>query len=503
MGIGTIPGTDASKSVMRVPMVSGDRVIGVINVENHERENAFGEAAARLLTTVAASLGVALENARLFDETQRLLKETEQRNAELAVITSIQQSVGAALGFQAIVDVVGDKLREVFKTGDISINWWEEETDRWTSLYTFEHGVRLHQEPIVPLPGDWWHGFLREKRVLVYNSVEQQIAENCPVLPGTDRARSIVAVPMLVGDRILGGVGLENHQCDNAFGPAEIRLLETITASMSVALENARLFAQAQTRAQELATVNTVSQQLAGKRDVDALIEVVGEQVRGVFRADLAYVALYDRASNLINFPYHYGEMVESRPYGEGLTSKIIGTGRALKLDFDVEQQTKQLGTRRMGKEALSYLGVPIMVGGRCDGVLSVQSTQREGAYDDADQRLLETIAANVGIALENARLFDENKEARAAAESANEAKSSFNDLRAALAANDAATFRRAAHTLKSNGNTFGALTFATQARALELAGLGNVKEGGTKPLDDLDAEFARVAAALAALRYA
>ena len=58
-------------------------------------------------------MGVALENARLFDETQRLLKETEQRNAELAVINSIQQGIARSLSFQAIVELVGDKLREV------------------------------------------------------------------------------------------------------------------------------------------------------------------------------------------------------------------------------------------------------------------------------------------------------------------------------------------------------------------------------------------------------
>ena len=83
------------------------------------------------------------------------------------------------------------------------------------------------------------------------------------------------------------------------------------------------------------------------------------------------------------------------------------------------------------------------------------------------------------------------------------EAPGMLNDLRAALAANDAATFKRAAHTLKSNGNTFGALNFAAQARALELAGVGSVREGGTQPLDELDAEYARVAAALSAMRYA
>ena len=100
---------------MSVPIIGSDRVIGGITVESFEREYAFGDSDVRLLTTIASSMGVALENARLFDETQRLLKETEQRAAELAVINSIQQGMAAELDFQAIVDLVGDKLREVFE----------------------------------------------------------------------------------------------------------------------------------------------------------------------------------------------------------------------------------------------------------------------------------------------------------------------------------------------------------------------------------------------------
>ena len=77
---------------------------------------------------------------------------SEARNAELAVINSIQQAVGAELDFQAIVDLVGDKLREVFATGDIGIRWWDENTELWHGLYDFEHGVRLHMAPRRP-PG--------------------------------------------------------------------------------------------------------------------------------------------------------------------------------------------------------------------------------------------------------------------------------------------------------------------------------------------------------------
>ena len=90
-------------------------------------------------------MGVALENARLFDETQRLLKETEQRAAELAVINSIQQGMAAELDFQAIVDLVGDKLREVSATrGDIGIRWYDPKTKLVHYLYEYEHGERLH-----------------------------------------------------------------------------------------------------------------------------------------------------------------------------------------------------------------------------------------------------------------------------------------------------------------------------------------------------------------------
>ena len=101
----------------------------------------------RLLQTVAASMGVALENARLFDETQRLLKETEQRAAELAVINSIQQGMAAELDFQAIFDLVGDKLREVLHTGDIGIRWYDEKTELVHYLYEYEHGERLDVPP--------------------------------------------------------------------------------------------------------------------------------------------------------------------------------------------------------------------------------------------------------------------------------------------------------------------------------------------------------------------
>ena len=83
------------------------------------------------------------------------------------------------------------------------------------------------------------------------------------------------------------------------------------------------------------------------------------------------------------------------------------------------------------------------------------------------------------------------------------EAPVMLDDLRRALAANDSDKFRRTAHSLKSNSNTFGALSLAAMARDLEITGLAAVLARGGRPLDELAAEYSRVAAALKALRHA
>ena len=75
MGIQIFPGTDSSISSLNVPIIGSDRVIGAILVEDYEREYAYNESDVRLIQTVAGSMGVALENARLVDETQRRARE--------------------------------------------------------------------------------------------------------------------------------------------------------------------------------------------------------------------------------------------------------------------------------------------------------------------------------------------------------------------------------------------------------------------------------------------
>ena len=75
-------------------------------------------------------MGVALENARLFAETKRLLAETDQRAAELAVINEIGTALAQQLDFEAICEVVGERVRSIFRSPSVAIVMWDARDER-------------------------------------------------------------------------------------------------------------------------------------------------------------------------------------------------------------------------------------------------------------------------------------------------------------------------------------------------------------------------------------
>src|SRR5439155_16652872 len=146
------------------------------------------------------------------DETQRLLKETEQRNAELAVINSIQQGVAGSLDFQGIVDLVGDKLREVLRTENIGIRWRDPKTKLVQYLYEFERGRRIFPEAHPVRAGGPGARMEATHQPVVYNTRAAMAADGLGNIEGTDSSLSCVFVPILGGDRYLGGIVVEDYE---------------------------------------------------------------------------------------------------------------------------------------------------------------------------------------------------------------------------------------------------------------------------------------------------
>ena len=139
---GVIAG-ESTKSLLFVPLVSGGKATGVISLQNVDREHAFAESDKQLLETLAGSLSVALENARL-------VHETRQRNAELALINGVQDAIAGELDDQAIYDAVGDRIQEIFDSQVVDIRTLDEATGLMHYPYMVERGKRLEAEPSAP-----------------------------------------------------------------------------------------------------------------------------------------------------------------------------------------------------------------------------------------------------------------------------------------------------------------------------------------------------------------
>ena len=401
---------EPAKAVLVAPLIVGDDARGRISLQNLDQEEAFSEADVRLLTTLASSLAVALENARLFDETRRLLSETNERAAELALINDVQRGLSEQLDMQTMYDLVGDKIQEIFDAQIVDIAILNEETGLLDFRYTIERGVRF---PNIQVP-------LRSFRKTVVETgrplrvgeaaLRDEVASGRIQIVQGELPKSVLLVPLVVGSRARGTISLQNLDRDQAFSDSDEELLTTLASSLSVALENVRLIDETRQRLAELATVNEISQALSSQLDLDPLLELVGEQMRRTFDVDACYVALHDVASGLIRFPYDYELGIRREPeaiaFGEGLTTEVLRAKAPLLLNRAADFPS--VSGSQLGVDVKSYLGVPIIAGDVAIGVISVQSTTQEGRFSEADARLLSTIAANVGIAIQNARLYQE-----------------------------------------------------------------------------------------------
>jgi PAS domain S-box-containing protein len=237
-----------------------------------------------------------------------------------------------------------------------------------------------------------------------------------------------LGVPLRAEGRTLGVLALQSYDEGKRYSELDKDLLTFIGQHIATALERTRLREETRQHLRELETVNRIGQALASQIDLDALVELVGDLVAETFAADVAYVAFLDSASDEISFPYYRErdrKVAQSpTPLGDGPTSRVLRSREPLLLHGAAD--FAELGKRRVAVASGSYLGVPIIAGGATLGVLSVQTTMETARYDDADARLLATIAANVGAVIQNARLFRDAQEARQQADVANQAKSAF-----------------------------------------------------------------------------
>ncbi|MFQ5617073.1 MAG: GAF domain-containing protein, partial [Anaerolineales bacterium] len=260
-----------TKSALYVPMIAGDQAIGVMNVQSYA-PNAFRGVDLAILTTIASQATVALENARLFAETQRYARELEagirqRRQAELE-LTRLYRASETLLSSaapdtktmaQSIVEIA---LREFGQSNCslLLVNEGQSDLDRIAVAGPYTRDVvkgrlKLDGPGLVPKA-------IRLSRIINVSDV----MDDPNYVPNWEAARSELAIPLKIGERVIGVIDVQSTEV-SAFGPDDERLMSTFAEKAALALQTALLHEQTERSLQRLAALRNIDMTISGSLD--------------------------------------------------------------------------------------------------------------------------------------------------------------------------------------------------------------------------------------------
>ena len=391
------------RSWLGVPLQIRGQVVGVLAIAATPK-NAYGEEDKQLLITVADHLAVAIDNARLFEETRGQAER-------LALLNRVSRAVSTTLDLTALLEALYQEISTAFDHDELFVVLHEEEACELNVLFGVMNGSRLAPErlPFGGLTGV----VIGERKTLHIRNYEAE-KEHLPLpllmLGETSMPASWLGVPLIVGERVLGSLSIMIDR-PNAYNSANERLFETIADQIAFAISNAELFRSVRDAADRLGVVNRIGRAVGRENDLGKLAEIVYREIAPVFEADTFFIALGSKDESTIDFPFMVDEGkrvdVDQIPFGEGLTSTVIRTKKMLHI-HNVEEYTQAIGKPALYgsmKTPATWLGIPLLVEGRVIGVINVQSYQPH-AYTDDQALLLATIADQIAMSFEKARLY-------------------------------------------------------------------------------------------------
>ncbi|MBM2849997.1 MAG: diguanylate cyclase with sensor, partial [Anaerolineales bacterium] len=366
--------SDLVKAMAGVPLRSGEQVVGVLALAFEASANrTFSEEDVELLGRFAELASIALDNAQLFEAEQAQRQMLEARAGQLATLNRITQAVASVRDLQSVLEIVAREMVQLFgarNCGIALLNPGRTEL-RVVASHTRDASVPSSVGVIIPLIGNASSIEVVENRrsVVVPNVQTNPLTGPIHDLMRARETQCLMIVPLLARGEVIGTIGVATEEPDRVFTPAEVALAETIAGQVAGAVENARLFEETQQRLKELATINSISQALVSQLEPDAVIELVGENLRANFDVQSIYIALLDRRTNQLSFPYYFedGRRIEwqgTMEFGQGMTSAVIRLCQPILIHEDWERRAADYGALYPeGEPAKSSLGVPIMIG--------------------------------------------------------------------------------------------------------------------------------------------
>jgi len=320
--------------------------------------------------------------------------------ADVAYLMQLADALNTTLDLQTLLNRTSELVRAVIHYRIFAILLLNERANELRMRFQIGHTPEVERMRFPTGKGVVGQVVLTRQPVLLndVSTADFYIAANPEV-------RSELAVPLIVKNRLIGVMDLESEQA-GYFRPEHLRLLTLTASRIAQAIENARLYARVSRQAQTLEVLNEIATELTSILDLEPLLQRVGQLLRRLIDYQMFTVMLLDEKGETLitRYAWRFGYAhapLRRLPITGGLVGAAVREWRLV----NVPDVRKDLRYLPMNPETRSELIVPLFYKGRVIGVLDLEHT-RTGFFNEEHERILTTLAAQVAISIENARLY-------------------------------------------------------------------------------------------------
>ena len=386
-----------SRSVLAVPLMSHDVPLGVLTMMSRG-ERTFAAQDLRLASHVAQLLSAAVAGADVFERERR-------RADELALLQELSGAITGKLDQRELLETASERLLQLLDADVAAVYEHEAEAPRLTLSWAQARPGRAQELPEHVAwtggPGD-------------VAQLQNAVLTSSSVLTGEGPVRlgRCAAVRLPGGRGVLGALCLARLG-DRDFTADELRILDAVGAQLSVAMENARLYAEQRARAEEMTLLNEVSRSFAGALQIKPLLVTAGQTLRKLVDASNWFVLLLDPKARVLRVaacsPEHEDFMsgVQLSLDQPSLSAEVVRRRRAAQAQGST---LMQVASRRLvehlGERAV--LVVPLIARDEVLGVVTLDDTERARVFTQAEMERTTAVCQQIALALLSARLYED-----------------------------------------------------------------------------------------------
>ncbi|MEW5977753.1 MAG: GAF domain-containing protein [Acidobacteriota bacterium] len=240
---------DRYQAFLSVPVITKNEVIGVINVQ-HRRPHRHSTSEKALLTTIASQVGSAIENARLYEE-------TKQKAVQLETLSKISKTITSNRYLDEMLHLIVSMVAEALSSPICSVMLLDEKKEELVIKATQSLSEAYRRKPNIKIHKSLLGRVVLDHKPLIIRDVTKEKGFAYPELAMQEGLRSLVSVPMMIKDKVIGVFNLYTSE-ERQFSPEEVQILSTVANQAAVAIENTKLMSETMAMQEALETRKVV-----------------------------------------------------------------------------------------------------------------------------------------------------------------------------------------------------------------------------------------------------